>query len=221
MTKGKFRTAIFGVAIFIAPAVAQAADMPAYEEPAYVAPMFSWTGLYAGVNGGYMWGSSQWSGGSGNFEVSPQGWMGGGTLGYNLQTGTWVWGVEADLDYANLKGTEGAICGGCTVKDTWLGTLRGRLGYSFNRWLPYLTGGLAYGSIYVSTPGGAIDRTKGGWTFGGGLEYDFLGYWSAKLEYLYVDLGSATCSYTTCVMPSDTTVDFKANSVRFGLNYRF
>ena len=123
--------------------------------------------------------------------------------------------------YATLKGTEGAICGGCTVKDTWLGTLRGRLGYSFNRWLPYLTGGLAYGSIYVSTPGGAIDRTKGGWTVGGGLEYDFLGYWSAKLEYLYVDLGSATCSYTTCVMPSDTTVDFKANSVRFGLNYRF
>jgi outer membrane immunogenic protein len=216
------RASLAAAALLLAPITAQAADMPrqAYKAPLY-APSLGWTGFYLGLNGGYMWGSSQWSGGAGSFEVSPDGWLGGGTIGVNLQTGFLVWGLEADIDYANLNGTNGAACAGCTIKDTWLGTARARLGYSFDRWLPFVTGGLAYGNAYVSTPGGAVDRTKAGWTAGAGVEYAFMGPWSAKLEYLYVDLGSTTCDSATCVLPADATVDFTANIVRLGVNYRF
>jgi outer membrane immunogenic protein len=218
----KTRMILAGIAALLtAPLAAQAADLPQpYKAPAYVAP-FSWTGFYVGINGGYMWGNSKWSGGAGTFEVDPNGWMAGGTLGYNIQTGNWVWGIEGDIDYANLKGTSASVCSGCTFKDTWLGTVRGRVGYSFAHWLPYVTGGGAFGNAYVSTPGGAVDRTKIGWTAGAGIEYAFLGNWSAKLEYLYVDLGTATCEYTTCAIPTNASVDFTSNIVRAGINYRF
>jgi outer membrane immunogenic protein len=209
-------------ALTAAPFAAQAADMPS-REPIYSAPSyFSWTGFYVGLNGGYGWGKSNWSGGGGTFEVSPNGWLGGGTLGYNLQTGAWVWGIEGDIDYVNLKGTaDAAFCPTCTFKDTWLGTLRGRVGYSFDRLLPYLTGGLAYGNMNMETGVGSVSRTKAGWTAGAGLEYAFAGYWSTKLEYLYVDLGSATCGMASCGFATDETVNFKASMVRLGLNYRF
>jgi len=204
-----------------------AADLPRPDykapnySPVFVAP-FSWSGFYVGLNGGYGWGQSKWSGSGGDFEVSPNGWLGGGTVGYNLQTGAWVWGIEGDIDYMNLKGTaDAAFCPGCTFKDTWLATIRGRVGYSFDRWLPYLTGGLAYGNMYMDTGFGSVSRTKAGWTAGGGVEYAFAGAWSTKLEYLYVDLGSATCGMATCGFPADETVDFKASVVRLGLNYRF
>ena len=210
--------------LITAPVGAKAADLAPlrYKAPLYEGPVYAnWTGFYLGLNGGYVWGSSQWSGGAGSFKVSPDGWLMGGTLGYNLQTGVWVWGIEGDIDYANLKGTDTAVCGGCEIKDTWFGTLRGRLGYSLNNWLPFVTGGLAAGDVHASTPGGAVSRTKTGWTVGGGLEYAFLGHWSAKAEYLYADLGSSTCDYTTCILPSDASADFTANIVRAGINYRF
>ena len=202
------------------PSLAADLPRPAFKAPVYVAP-FSWSGFYVGINTGYMWGSTKWSGGAGSFNVDPTGWMGGGTAGYNLQTGNWVWGIEGDIDYANLKGTNSNICGGCTFKDTWLSTVRGRIGYAFDRWLPYATGGVAFGNAYVSTPGGSVNRTQTGWTAGAGVEYAFLGNWSAKLEYLYVDLGTATCNFATCAIPTNASVDFTSNVVRVGLNYRF
>jgi outer membrane immunogenic protein len=211
-------------ALLAAPIVVQAADLspppPPPIEP--IVPIFTWSGFYLGANGGYMWGSAQWSGGAGDFENSPAGFMAGGTLGYNIQTGNWVWGVEGDIDYVNAKDTaNSAICNGCTFKDTWLATLRGRVGYAFDRWLPYVTGGGAWGEAYVSSPGGAVSNTKGGWSAGAGLEWAFLPHWSAKVEYLYVDLGSASCSSATCLLPADAKVDFTANVVRAGINYRF
>ena len=113
-------------------------------------------------------------------------------------------------------------CAGCTFKETWLGTLRGRVGYSFDRWLPYLTGGLAYGNMYIQGPsGGSENKTKAGWTLGAGVEYAFLGAWSTKLEYLYVNLGSATCGMATCGLATNEEVKFSASVVRVGLNYRF
>jgi outer membrane immunogenic protein len=223
MTK-TIRTCAAVVALLIAPIGALAADFPRsnYKAPEYIAPLFSWTGFYVGINAGYGWGQSNWSGSAGNFEVTPNGWLGGATLGYNLQTGAWVWGLEGDIDYVNLKGTaDNAFCPGCTFKDTWLGTFRGRIGYSFDRWLPYVTGGGAYGNMYMSSAGGSATKTQAGWTAGAGVEYAFSGGWSTKLEYLYVDLGSATCGSAECVLPSDQTVSFKANLVRAGLNYRF
>ena len=200
---------------------AHGADIPRpYKAPAYIAPVFSWTGFYIGINGGYVKGSSKWSGGAGDFEVSPQGWMLGGTLGYNYQAGNWVFGLEGDINYLDLNGTSSA-CATCTFKDTWLSTVRGRAGLSFDRWLPYLTGGLAYGNAYVETGGGSENDTKAGWTVGGGVEYAFLGGWSAKLEYLYVDLGTTTCQAANCGLASDANVAITQNIIRAGLNYRF
>ena len=79
----------------------------------------------------------------------------GGTFGYNRQFGNFVFGVEGDIDWSGLKGTgTSAGCpGGCCTSDSWLSTVRGRIGYSFDRVMPYATGGLAVGDIRASMPG--------------------------------------------------------------------
>ena len=202
---------------------ADMAEPPVYRAPDVVAlPTFDWTGFYLGLNGGYAWGNSQWTGGAGDFTVSPNGFMLGGTMGYNLQTGSFVWGLEGDLDYVDFNGTNSNIvCGACTIKDTWLGTFRGRIGVAMNRWMPYLTAGGAWGNVYVASSAGSVSTTKAGWSAGGGVEYSFAGPWSAKIEYLYVDLGDATCGASLCALPSDASVHFTTNIIRAGLNYRF
>jgi outer membrane immunogenic protein len=207
-----------------------AADLPR-KAPAYsgyvVAP-FSWTGFYLGINGGYGWGKAELTSAGSTFtSPTEHGWLLGGTLGYNLQTGVWVWGLEGDLDYAWIKGnavnTVGTGCtggGGCDIKNTFFATARGRLGYAWDRFLPYITGGAAFAGSKISAPSGASQsKTSTGWTVGGGVEYAFLGAWSAKLEYLYADLGSQTCDATVC----GVAIDYKSkvNIVRAGLNYRF
>ena len=82
----------------------------------------------------------------------------------------------------------------CETENTWLATFRGRLGYAFDRWLPYITAGGAYGNVKATTDPGpglaSASSSQFGWTGGVGLEYAFLGNWTAKIEYLYVDLGS-------------------------------
>jgi outer membrane immunogenic protein len=191
---------------------------PAYKGPVYVGPGFSWTGFYAGINGGYGFGKSSWTGPPSTGDFNIKGPLVGGTLGYNLQTGFWVWGIEGDLDYSSIKGTDGTSC--CTTKNDWLGTVRGRIGYAaWGNWLPYITGGASFGDIKATSATGTETHTKIGWTAGAGVEYAFLGAWSAKLEYLYVDLGKASCSAATCGVASD--VKFNANIVRAGVNYRF
>jgi outer membrane immunogenic protein len=224
MMSRTIRTCIAIAVLLAAPMAAQSADLsrPRYKAPEYVAPAFNWTGFYVGFNGGYGWGNSDWSGNGADFQVAPEGWMAGGTLGYNYQMSAFVLGIEGDIDYMNLKGTAPtAFCATCTFKDTWLGTLRGRFGYSFDRWLPYLTAGGAFGNVYMANKNGSATATKQGWTAGAGVEYAFAGPWSAKLEYLYVDLGKATCGAAACGIAQDESVSFKANLVRVGVNYRF
>jgi outer membrane immunogenic protein len=196
---------------------------PAYKAPVYVAP-FSWSGFYVGGFGGYGVGSSSWVNsatgvGTNNFRV--RGFVAGGTAGYNLQTGEWVWGVEADAGGSWINGTTNAGCApGCETKNIWRATARGRIGHAWERWLPYLTGGAAFGRIIMDPTGGPSDaKTKTGWTVGGGVEYAFMGPWSAKIEYLYADLGNATCGTASCGAPTDVT--FKTSIVRGGINYRF
>ena len=190
------------------------AEMPV-KAPAYVAA-YNWTGLYAGSNGGGGFGRSNWSALGTDFNTS--GGMVGGTLGYNLQMGQTVFGREGDLDWSNVKGS--TACGGfsCETRNNWLGTFRGRIGYAFNRVMPYVTGGLAVGNVKASSALGSSDETRAGWTLGGGIEANIVGPWSAKLEYLYADLGKTDCA--ACVV-GGTDVSFHANIVRAGLNYRF
>ena len=193
--------------------------MPPAQAPAFV-PGYSWTGFYAGINGGYGFGNSSWDG----FVTEPniQGGMVGATAGYNYQAGALVFGVEGDIDWSNMRGSFASLAcpAGCETRNNWLGTARGRFGYAFDRWLPYVTGGLAVGDIKANVTGlPGASTTNAGWTIGGGIEAAVVGNVTAKLEYLYVDLGSLNCSALACGLP--TTVDLRSNVVRAGVNFRF
>ena len=196
------------------------AQMPVKAE--YMAPIYSWAGPYIGINGGGGWGESSWSGApaTGNFDIS--GGLIGGTIGYNWQQGPYVFGIEGDLDWSDIRGSTTVNCAlGCETRNTWLGTVRGRVGYAFDRFLPYFTGGLAIGEVEASRPlfGGASE-TRAGWTIGGGLEFALVGNWTAKAEYLYVDLGEFDCG-TLCGATAPDNVSFTSNIFRGGINYRF
>ena len=140
---------------------ASAADLPRgmpYKSPAYVA-QYNWTGFYLGINAGGGFGNSDWNG----FAISnsPSGGMIGGTAGYNWQgTGSpWVFGIEGDIDWTNIK--DSTACGAlnCQTKNNWLGTVRGRVGYALDRFLPYVTGGVAFGDIKPTAPASPASAT--------------------------------------------------------------
>ena len=215
--------AAIGLFAFAAALPASAADLPRgnvpYKAPAYVA-QYNWTGFYLGINGGGSWGDSDWTG----FAVnnSPSGGMVGGTVGYNWQGAgsPWVFGLEGDIDWANLSDTVACAGLNCQTKTNRFGTVRGRVGYAWDRFLPYFTGGVAFGDVEASRTGfaGSSD-TNVGWTVGAGIEGVLAGNWTAKLEYLYADLGDTTCSAVAC--GTATNVDLQVNIVRAGVNYRF
>ena len=157
-------------------------------------PFFTWNGFYVGINAGYGFGRSAWTytvtlDSTGNFNVN--GPMVGGTFGYNVQFGSFVLGLEGDIDWNQHQRLDNDRLRRLAVtKNSWLGTARGRIGYAFGRFLQYITGGGAYGDVKGSLLGvGDFKQTKAGWTGGAGVEYAFIDNWSAKLEYLYVDLG--------------------------------
>ena len=216
---------ILGAALLAALAgPAFAADMPPRpyaKAPAYTAPalVYNWTGFYIGINGGGGWGTSRWDS-TGDFDLS--GGLVGGTVGYNWQTGALVFGLEGDIDWSNIKGRTSVLCpAGCETRNSWLGTARGRLGFAADRFMPYVTGGLAFGDIQARVPflPGRTD-TNTGWTVGGGVEYAFANNWTAKAEYLYVDLGKINCGIACGALTTDD-VTFKTHIVRGGLNFRF
>jgi outer membrane immunogenic protein len=186
-------------------------------------PIYNWTGFYIGINGGGGFGTGGIDTPVGSTSFDTSGGLVGGTLGYNLQTGPWVWGLEGDIDWTNLRGSTGsAVCVGCGISNSWLATVRGRLGYAMNRFMPYITGGLAVGDVKLTVPGFAgTSDTRVGWTIGGGAEFALIGNWTAKAEYLYVDLGSTDCSVGSCGLPGPISGSFHSHIVRAGLNYRF
>jgi outer membrane immunogenic protein len=222
------RVLLTGVAIAALIGTATAADLPRRAEmpakaPAYIAaPLYNWTGFYLGINGGGGWGRSSWDAATtstGNFDLS--GGLIGGTAGYNWQMGQVVFGLEGDIDWSNIRGTTTVTCPtGCETRNTWLATARGRLGYAADRFMPYITGGAAFGDIRANVAGGGASTTKTGWTAGGGVEFAIAGNWTAKAEYLYVDLGRFDCGAACGAVPPEN-VSFKANIVRAGVNYRF
>ena len=217
--------ACFAVAALVTAQCAAAADLsvaPLYKAPPpAIAPAYNWSGFYLGINGGGGWGHSNWNTSADRIGLS--GGLVGGTAGYNWQIGSAVLGLEGDVDWANLKGTNSsALCpAGCSTSDTWLSTVRGRAGYAFGSVLPYVTGGLAVGDIRAATPGfPGASNTSAGWTAGAGIEVGLTGNWSAKAEYLYVDLGKFNCGTNCNGLPTDN-VSMHDNVVRAGVNYRF
>jgi outer membrane immunogenic protein len=190
-------------------------------------PPFTWSGFYFGANGGYVFGTTDWTSGpatTGNFNMT--GFLAGGTIGYNYQLGSFVLGIEGDGDWTDVKGSKSTgVCAAplsCQTSAEWLATFRARGGYAFNRFLIYVTGGGAYGDeiATLSFPGGSssASTSKFGWTAGGGVEYAFLPNWSGKVEYLYVDLANGT--YTLPPVGA-LSVKFQENIIRAGINYKF
>jgi outer membrane immunogenic protein len=198
---------------------ANAADLPRQrampaKAPIYAAP-YNWTGFYVGINGGYGWGKSDISAPISSASYNTSGGLVGGTLGYNWQMGQAVFGLEGDIDWTNLRGSGPCAGTTCETRNDWLSTARGRVGYAFDRFLPFVSGGAAFGDIKTNVVGvGSASETKAGWTLGGGLEAAIAGPWTAKVEYLYADLG-----HGTSVLGSNAS--FKTNIVRGGINYRF
>ena len=222
------RVCLAGVGVFALLALARqaaGADLSRRYEPVVpkapvYAPLYNWTGFYLGLNGGVGWGHSAWDS-TGSFD--PSGGLAGGTIGYNWQTGGWVFGLEGDLDWSDIDGRTTVFCPlGCRTRNSWLATVRGRVGYAFDRIMPYVTGGLALGGIKASTPGlPGKSETEAGWTAGAGLEVAIAGTWTAKAEYLFVDLGDLNCGPACGGGLVKDNVSFHSHILRGGINYRF
>jgi outer membrane immunogenic protein len=249
-----------------------AADLPVRtytKAPVYVEPIYNWTGFYVGGNIGYSWGRSSDTSTLTNTagtvlftstdKTNLNGVVGGGQIGYNWQMQNWVWGLEADIQGTDEKGSRAFTCptGTCTPttfiagiavipvpgpavplalsqKIDWFGTVRGRAGVLVTpKVLLYATGGLAYGEVKSSEtigvlPGFSSSTTNVGWTVGAGIEGAIGGNWTAKLEYLYVDLGRMSGSFLTTIpalgggfVTSNYSSRITDNVLRVGVNYRF
>ena len=221
---GKVTVVAVAVMALGATVPARAADLsvaPIYKAPPQVAaPAYNWSGFYVGVNGGGGWGTSGWDS-TGSFNLS--GAVVGGTAGTNWQIGHAVLGLEGDVDWSSLKGTATTLAcpAGCTTNNDWLATVRGRAGYAFDRFLPYVTAGLAVGDIAATVPGfPAGSVTSAGWTIGAGIEYGLVSNVSIKAEYLYVNLSDFNCGFN-CGLAANGNVTFNANVFRAGLNVHF
>jgi outer membrane immunogenic protein len=166
---------------------------------------YSWAGPYLGANLGYEWGSVN------NNPAKPSGFVGGVQAGYNFQNGPWVFGVEGDIQAAGADDTFAPW----KFSNPWFGTLRGRAGYAFSNVLFYGTAGLAFGELRAQTFGWTESHTSAGWTIGAGAEVGFAPNWSAKLEYLYIDLSTSQFAIT------GVSNGYSASVVRAGVNYHF
>jgi len=258
-------TLITAAAIAWSTGSASAADLPM--KAPMLAPVAApiWTGWYVGLNAGYSWGNSSinYAQDPGNFfgipglglpvalstSVSPGSFIGGGQLGFNYQTGVWLFGFETDFAWRDRTSSVALVLNSSadtlTLSDEqkWVGTVRGRLGWTpMSNWLVYATGGLAYGNFERSVTqfcnvGCGFNRTfsnsvtKTGWTVGGGVEVAFTRNWSLGAEYLYMDFGTDTLTAGAALdqgpglgpIFTNTTVSFHDTShvARLKLNYKF
>jgi len=192
-------------------ASAAAADLPYAPRAAYTVnqPLnaFSWAGPYLGGNLGYEWGSVS------NNPTKPSGFQGGVQAGYNWQPGggPWVFGIEGDIQATGADDTFAPW----KFSNPWFGTLRGRAGYALNNILFFGTGGLAFGELRGETFGLAESHTTAGWTLGFGSEVGLDSHWSAKIEYLYIDLSDSRFGIT------GMSNGYRSSVVRAGINYHF
>jgi outer membrane immunogenic protein len=190
-------------------ASAEAADLGYGQRAPYTVnqPLnaYSWAGPYLGGNIGYEWGSVS------NNPTKPSGFVGGIQAGYNFQNGPWVFGVEGDIQATGADDTFAPW----KFSNPWFGTLRGRAGYAFSNVLFYGTAGLAFGELRGQTFGLTESQTTAGWTIGAGAEVGLAPNWSAKLEYLYINLSTSQFAIT------GVSNGYSASVVRAGVNYHF
>lgn len=234
---------------------ANAADAVVEEAAVIVEPGFTWTGGYIGVNVGYGWGDFEQDFNATSpflldplnegFDADGDGILGGAQAGFNWQTGQFVFGVEVDVQAANIDGGANrffdfglaTLDADVSTEIDWFGTARGRIGFvPTERLMIYGTGGLAFGETTstasyeaVTSIGSPIGDsasskdTRTGWAAGAGAEYAFADNWTLKAEYLYVDLGEETFLNLEepGIFEADLTSDVTLQTVRLGINYKF
>ncbi len=261
---------VFGFGLAAGPTFAADLSYPVKEPPIAAVPVFSWTGFYIGANVGFGGDKFNYpfrafqrqlqaeapaleSSIAGNLNLNSSGFFGGGQIGYNYQfANNVVAGIEADFEWSGIEGklagaalfTAPGVVGNASFdigsEIEWFGTVRGRLGYTWDRVLLYATGGAAYGKVKSHASFNAnglvgplpavisASDTQWGWTAGAGLEYALAPNWSFKTEYLYVDLGSHTV-FNSAVddvangffSSASMDVSTKLHTVKAGVNYRF
>ncbi len=242
------RIVVAAILSISAAGAALAADLPQPPPPQAPAqyvpvavPVYNWGGIYLGINGGWGWGSANWTAATGVGSISgtadDNGGLVGGKLGFNYQMKALVFGVEGDWDWSGINtGTSSTICnvtGTCQTGNNWLTTIRGRVGWAVDRVLFYGTAGGAFANVQTTLNGTETTHTQAGWTAGLGVEVALADNWTARAEYLYVDLGSGTasgtCTTTACVAaaPNGVSLPFSVNAsltenlFRVGVDYKF
>jgi outer membrane immunogenic protein len=207
---------------------ANAADAVVYE-PAVPMPadMYNWSGFYVGGQAGYGWGDADYAadaggGVAGTFDID--GAFAGGNAGFNIQNGSWVFGVEGDVFWSGIEGSGTAFDGDViTAEIHWMGSLRGRVGYAFDNVLPYVTAGVAVSDTEIAiysdpdTLFGRDSNTHVGWTAGLGVEVGLSQNISTSLEYRYTDLGTKDYVFG----PVDATGTGEVHTVGAALKWRF
>ena len=184
---------------------AQAADLP-YSSAPYTVNAYSWIGPYIGANVGYEWGTTS------NNGTRPSGLLGGVQGGYNWRYNNFVFGAEADIQ---LSGADDVFAP-WKFANPWFSTLRGRAGIAMNNILFYGTLDFALGSVRAETLAGLSEsRVHTGWTAGLGVEVGITTNWSAKAEYLYMDLAERGYALT------GVNNGLQMNMLRLGVNYHF
>jgi outer membrane immunogenic protein len=188
--KTVFRSGLALIALLSITATVQAADFETSADPLAA---YDWSGSYFGVKfGGAVDGTAAGAIPGSAGEIGLDGILGGTMSGYNFQSGNIVFGIDSDFAFTDIKGsaTAGAFTGRVSI-DT-LSTTRARIGIAHDRFLPYVTGGLALATADFSVDGVGSDNNEWfvGYTLGGGVEWAINDSWAARVEYQYVDPGS-------------------------------
>ena len=226
----KFIT-VAAAAFLFSPAVALAADPQVAPE----ASPFTWTGFYVGAYTGGSFGSNDLDnfGGSSSVSLSPDGFTLGGLAGFNYQVGSVVFGGEGEFgydgwkkssDYLNARGGTREI----ESKGSYIGRLRGRLGYAADNLLIYSAAGVSFTNDKVTQTNpfngvsDSIDKALTGWNIGVGAEYAFASNWTGRLEYIYDDFGKKDYDFQALSGGfANREVHLKQNTVRVALSYKF
>ena len=210
--------------------------------------LYNWSGFYIGGHVGGLFADKDWTDVTvPGFPIvlgnhSPSGVAGCGQVGFNWQTGAWVFGVEGQFSWTNADDEHacvaplGIVLAVCRTEMNWVATAAGRIGYAFNNVLLYAKGGGAWtdedffiapsalGTGLVATTVLANSHTRSGWMVGGGIEWGFTPNWSAKIEYNFMDFGTQRTAFVDPVPAFGTTlvdIDQQVHLVKAGINYRF
>jgi outer membrane immunogenic protein len=208
-------TAAASVAFLALTMTARAADLPVEPqvevyEPVDVQPTaYDWSGAYLGAMLGYTWAEYNPEALS---DIDDNGYVAGGYAGFNLQSGSLVFGLEGDFAAVDLDDTSG----GTSLETDMVGSVRGRVGYAFDRVLAYGTGGVAFANVTADDGTVSDDNWHSGYVVGAGLEAAMTDHVLARVEYLYSDFGEETYNLT-----ANTDADLTSHTIRAGLGYKF